>query len=143
MAIGIWAVAIILWCVLIFWTWNNLKALENNASKIVYIVLSILILGIITFIIFNISKSGVQYPKANMISPVRKMILMIFIPINGFISMTYIASQIGRLEIGEIDSNKFRKKVIAIIIIFAIILLFEFSYFKNIQNGIVNIYKIS
>ena len=143
MAVGIYALAIILWVVLIMWTYNNLKMLENNKTKIIYLGLGILILSIITFIVFNISKIGIEYPKSEMVLHVRNMALLIFIPINGFIIMPYIALLIAKLEIGEIDTDKFRKKAILILLIFAIIMLLECSYLKNFQNGILNIYKMS
>ena len=140
MSIGIYLVAIIMWVILCTWTWNSGKLLENNKIRVIYIAIGIAIMTLITFIVFCISKSGVQYPNEKMINPVRNMLLLIFTPANGFFVMPYLALQIGKLNSGEIKEPNFRKKLITIIVVFVIVLIIECSYFRSIQNGILSLY---
>lgn len=140
MSIGIYVVAIVMWAVLGMWTWHSEKKFEDNKIKIIYMLLCVLILGVVTLIIFNISKNNISYPNSKMISPVRKMILMLFIPINGFIVVPYITLQLGDFKIGDIKEDVLKKRILKILIIFLVILIFECSYLKSIQNGIINIY---
>ena len=141
MSIVIYVIAIAMWVLLCTWTWHSAKLLENNKTKLIYIAIGIAVLAIITIINFNISKSGVTYPNEKMIAPVRRMIMIIFTPVNGFFAMPYLALQIGKLNTNQIKEENFRKKIITLIIIFIVVLIIECSYFKNIQNGILGIYQ--
>lgn len=141
MKLGIYIVAIVMWIVLCMWTWHSEKEFEDNKTKAIYIIAGIIMLGIITLIVFNISKSNVAYPNDKMIAPVRRMLLMIFTPINGFILMPYTTIQIGNLKSGQIKENLFKRKIIILLVIFFILMIFECSYFKSIQNGILSIYQ--
>ena len=141
MAMGIYVVAIVMWALLCMWTWNSEKLFEGNKIKVLYIAGGILVLGMITLVVFNISKAGVLYPNDKMIAPVRKMILMIFTPINGFIVMPYVAVQIGNLKSGQINETELKKRGLILLVIFFIAIIFECLYFKNIQNGILSIYN--
>lgn len=140
MSIGIYFVAIIIWIMLVMWTWNSAGLLENNKIKTIYITIGIVSMAIVTFIVFCISKTGVKYPNEKMIAPVKNMLMLVFTPINGFFVMPYLVMQIGKLNIGEIKETNFRKKIITIIVIFIVILIIECFYFKNIQNGILSLY---
>ena len=137
MSILIYAVAIVMWILLCTWTWNSAKLFENNKTKVTYIAIGVVIMAILTFIIFSISKAGVSYPNDNMVSPIRNMLLLIFIPVNGFFVMPYLAMQFGKLNSVQIKKPNFRKKIITIIAIFIIVLIIECSYFKSIQNGMM------
>ncbi len=141
MATIIYLIEIALWIVLIVWSWNSLTNIKEKNIKIKYIVINLIILTIITTIIFNISSSGVQYPNKNMIAPVRRIIEFLFIPLNGFIVMPYLAIQIGNLNSEQIDDKIFKKRITVMTIIFIVILIIEIFYFKDIQNGILNLYK--
>ena len=57
----IYLMIIILFLVLILWTCNNTKNFENKFQRVLYIVLGLAINSIIVAIIFNISKSGINY----------------------------------------------------------------------------------
>ena len=66
------------------------------------------------------------------------MLLAVFIPVNGLLTMPYLASIIGKISTNEIAREKFNKKLIAFVILFIIILIIEYSYFKSTQQGIIN-----
>ena len=133
-------VTIILFLVLIGWTWSNLEKVERN-KKIGYTVISIVIMFIITWIIFSISKSGVNYENSEMVGPVRILLVSIFTAINGFVVIQYIAKILGKINDDSIEEDEAKKKFIKIIFIFIIVAIIECSYMKSIQQGILSVFN--
>lgn len=137
MKIAIYMIIILLFGVLLFWIWNNSKDFKQTQAKIKFIIIGIIILSIITLIIFNISKIGVIYPNKNIMKEIRKISLLLFIPINGFFTLPHIASIKSQIELGTNDNEKIRKKIIILGIIFIILTIIEIIYLKDFQNGII------
>lgn len=135
-------VTILLFGVLIGWTWVNLSGIEKK-KKIIYIVISLIILYIITLIIFSISKNGVEYENENMIDSIQAIVVSTFMVVNGFIIMQYIAKIQGKLFNDEITREQATKKIIIISIIFLICIIIECGYMKDIQNGILKIFYMN
>ena len=54
--------AIIIYFVTIAWSWHNLGFIEKS-KKVAFIIIGILIMYIITLIVFQISKNGINYQK--------------------------------------------------------------------------------
>lgn len=141
MIILITAITIVLYIILVAFTMHNLSSAIDNKIKIAYIVIGLIIMLITTLIIFNISAGGVEYENDNMIGNVRNIILAVFVPVNGIITMPYLANLLSKINSDEITQEKFKKKVIILAIIFIVVLLFECSYFKSTQLGIIKIFK--
>lgn len=99
MLIGIYFIIILLFMVLVFWTWNNTKKFESLKEKIAFIVIGVAILMLITLIVFNLSKIGIKYPNKEILKQVRKIIIFIFVSINGFLSLPHIASLITDIKL--------------------------------------------
>jgi succinate dehydrogenase hydrophobic anchor subunit len=137
MLIGIYFVILVLFMVLIFWTWNNLKNVEEVKNRVIFIIGGIFALFIVTFIIFCISKIGLTYPNKEALGQVRKITIFLFLPLNGFISLPHIASLIVDIRDGNKDEKmlKNRIKILSVIILVAVI--FEIIYLKDFQNGII------
>ena len=130
-------VTIIMFLVLIGWTWSNLASIDRN-KKIGYILASIAIMMIVTLIIFSISKIGINYENENMVGPVRILLVAVFTSLNGFVVIQYIARILGRTYEQTIEKEEANKKIAIILIIFIIIAIIECLYMKNIQNGILD-----
>lgn len=141
MTIAIYVVAIVMWILLFKWTWNSTKSIDSDKTRKMYIIICTLFVGIITLIDICISKSGVVYPKVEMFKPIKRILFAFFTPVNGFIVMPYLAIQIGKIDTDQIDNDKFKKNIKILLIIFIMVLIVECSYFKSIQNGILDIYQ--
>ena len=139
MNIVIYLVIIVLFTVLLFWTWNSTRDFEDEQSRVIYIVMGLIILNIITFILFNISKLGIKYESKEILREIRRIIILIFVPINGYITLPHVANIKTEISLKNNDDEKTKKKIIilGIIVIFAII--FEIIYLRNFQNGIIKI----
>ena len=131
-------IMLIMFLILLAWTWNSLGTIEKK-TKIILITCGILAVYILTLIIFSISKIGITYPKAEMIGQVRKIAVLVFTPINGFLSLPHIASLKMKIKMKSEEDSKLKKKIIILGIIFIVATIVEINYMKNFQNGIIQI----
>lgn len=117
--------------------WNSTKEFENTVIRVSYIFIGTLFITFFTLIMFWISKMGVEYPKKEMVGEVRRIVLLVFIPINGFITLTQVASIFVQAKSGMVSKEDMEKKIKRMIIIFVVLIIIEVIYFKNIQNGMI------
>ena len=132
-------IIVVLFIIYIVCAWNSTKVFENTLLRISFILVGTLFITLLTLILFWISKIGVKYPKKEMIGEVRKIILLSFIPINGFLTLTQSASIFAQAKSGMVSKEEMKKKIKRLVIIFIILIVFEAIYFKNIQNGMIRI----
>ena len=134
MQFTIYFIIAVLYMVLIAWTWNNVKDFSDNMQKIKYLAIGTIALFIVTYIIFNISKIGINYPNKDIAKIVRKISVFLFVPINGYISLPHIAKIKTDILDGNIDDEKSKKriKILAIVIVIAIII--EIIFLKDFQK---------
>lgn len=137
MNILIYFIIAVLFVVLIFWTWNNTKDFEETSRRVIFIVVGIVLIAIVTLIYFAISKVGITYPKVEMVKQVRKMVVLLFTPINGFLSLPHIASLKMKIKLKTEDEEKLKKKIIMLGIVFIVATIVEINYMKEFQNGII------
>ena len=139
MAIIIAIITIILYIILIAFSWHNLSIIVDKKLKIAYILIGLIAMFISTLIVFHISAGGVEYQNPSMVSNVRNIILAVFVPVNGLIVMPYLASKLSKITSNEITQEQFSKRLLILAVVFIVILIIECSYFKNIQLGIINL----
>ena len=132
-------IIVVLFIIYIVCAWNSTKEFENNLLRISFIFVGTLFITLLTLILFWISKIGVEYPKKEMIGEVRRIILLSFIPINGFLMLTQTASIFAQAKSGMVSKEDMQKKIKRLVIIFIILIVIEAIYFKNIQNGMIKI----
>lgn len=132
-------VTILIILVLTVWCWHNLGNIENY-KKILYIIVGSIIMLIITNIIFQISKSSVNYENEQIEATIGNILIFIFTGFNALISLPYIARQFDKIHEQEITKQEFTKKMTIMIILFVVCLFFECGYLTGTQQGILNIY---
>ena len=137
MNILIYLIIALLFAVLIFWSWNNTKDFDDTKQRITFIIFGIIILGVVTLIFFNISKIGIEYPKKEMANQVRKLTMLIFIPVNGFLSLPHIATIKEQIGQKSLEEEKIKRKIIILGVIFIITAIIEINYMKDFQDGII------
>ena len=99
-------IIVVLFIIYIVCAWNSTKEFENTLMRISFILVGTLFITLLTLILFWISKIGVQYPKKEMIGEVRRIILLSFIPINGFITLTQSASIFAQAKSGMVSKEE-------------------------------------
>lgn len=125
---------IILSLVLLGWTWVSLGNIEKQ-KKILYIICGIFITWIITFIIYNISKIGIVYENQEIMKTIRKVFVLVFTIINGYVLLPYTFKIFDKINNEEIKKEQIKKKLIIMLIIFIIISIFEVQYLASLQMG--------
>lgn len=139
MKIIMYLMIIVLFVVLLFWTWNNSKDFQENKAKIKFILIGLILLSMVTFILFNLSKIGIDYPNEDIMKEIRKIALLLFIPINGFLTLPHIASIKTEIQLGAKEEEKIKRKIILIAIVWIIAIIIETIYLKDFQKGIIQI----
>lgn len=135
--IAIYFIILILFAVLILWIWNNVKDFEDNSKRIIFSTVGIIFLFIITFIIFNISKIGITYPSKEVLKQVRRVAILLCVPINGYLSLPHIAKIISDIKNNSVDDEKSKRRIIILVIIIILAIVFEIFYLKDFQKGII------
>ena len=131
---------IAMFLILISWTWHNLEDLPQS-TKIGTIFISTIIVFVITLVIFNISKNGVNYDSEESLNAVRNILVLVFTIINGLIIIPPFAKTFGRIHNKEVSKEQAGKHFIFLLVIFLIALVIECSYLKGVQQGILDIYN--
>jgi len=123
---------IILYVVLLVWTYKNMYALENR-TKIIYTICMLIIVYIVTKILYNIGGNPIGKELGDAATTFNRTMLSVFVGVNGLITMPYIASILNKYKEKIIDEKGLRKRVIIILALFSIFLIFEFNYIKDMQ----------
>ena len=135
-------IIIMLFAVYLFWTWNNTKSFQGIFTRISYVIIGTAFITFVTYIIFLISKKGIIYPYNDMAELIRNIIMLIFVPVNGLITLPQIGNTIEKIKNDTITPEKLKKRIIIIIIIVIIIIIYECSYFKSIQSKIIRLINL-
>lgn len=133
------AVAIIIYLILMAWTWQSLGFLEKS-KKIAVIVIGIFVVYLLTLIMFQITKSGMNYPSEEMKKSVQNILVAIFTGVNGLVVMPQVGKIIDRINEDQMEKNEWKKRVILLIVSLFICLTFEVGYIKDTQQGILRVY---
>lgn len=129
-----------IYLVLIAWTWQSLGNIDK-IKKVVLILIGIVLSYIITLIVFNLSKSGIDYGNISTKDMMKTLLISTFTGINGIIILPYISKLLSKINDGEIDKDIITKRLIIFVIIFAICMYFECGYLRNAQKEMINIYN--
>lgn len=131
--------AMIVYFILIAWTWQSLGSIEN-AKKVVMILMGIILVYGITWIVFQTTKQGMDYQNIEMQNSVQNMLVAIFSGINGMIVMPQIAKILDKIQENEIEKEQLIKRIGILVIIFVICLMIERGYMTDTQEGILKVY---
>ena len=133
-------IIIAIYFILIAWTWQILGNVEKT-KKVAVIIIGILIMYIVTLIVFNISKVGLNYENTNAQADVRNVLVTVFTGINGIIVIPQLAKVIEKISEDEIDKKTASRKFLIIAIIFIVCVIIDFfriKIFKFIQRFFVS-----
>ena len=112
------------------------KGLDKKTKGIFIIVGIAAIYLLVTFVYWI----GTQGMNSELNSDMGKnLITFTFVPVNAIIIMPFLAVSFRDWKDGKLKSRPFRNRCILLGIILLIILIIEFFYFKDIQNGILSI----
>ena len=131
-------IIIAMFLVLVGWSWNNLGSIEKY-KKIIYMIIGFIIVYGITALIYQISKSGINYENQQVMETIQNTLMSVFFTVNGYILLPHLFKKIDQLQNDEISTTTFQKTIIIFIVILAVLIFIESKYLANIQNGILQI----
>ena len=139
MAVFINLIIIVIYLISIAAIWTSLEN-EGKTKKISIIIIGILAMFLITNIIFNISKSTINYENIELQKNMRQIILWLFTGLNSLFLPVTIRN-IVKTKNGEQDENALKVKILVLAIIFILVMILECGYIKDIQEKTINIYQ--
>ena len=113
------------------------KVLSNIElkNKLILVAIGEIVMYVILFIVYGISSAGAN---ETIVNSSRQIILFTLLPINIICIELPIMLTLKKLQQGDIDNNKFKRRMSIFLIIGIIILILEFNYIRDIQTGISN-----
>ena len=113
------------------------KVLSNIElkNKIILVAIGEIAMYVILFVVYGISSAGAN---ETIVNSSRQIILFTLLPINIICIELPIMLTLKKLQQGDIDDNKFKRRMSIFLIIGIIILILEFNYIRDIQTGISN-----
>lgn len=139
MAVFINLIIIVIYLISIAAIWTSLEN-EGKTKKISIIIIGMLAMFLITNIIFNISKSTINYENIELQKNMRQIILWLFTGLNSLFLPVTIRN-IVKTKNGEQDENALKVKILVLAIIFILVMILECGYIKDIQEKTINIYQ--
>ena len=130
----------IIFLVLIGWMWHSLGNIET-LTKIGCIVGGLIAVYILTFIIFNISRIGINYESIETMKAIRRVYVVLLTIVNGYVILPFVFRKLNQINNEEIEKEKVLKSLIILAIIIVILFIFEIIYFGNIQGNILSMAK--
>ena len=130
-------IVIILLLVLFGWTWHSLGSIEKT-TKIACIIGGLIVVFIITFVIYNISKIGITYENKEAMKLIRNVFVSLFTIVNSYVILPYSFRKLDKINNDEIEKEHLIKSIIILAIIILILGIFESSYLGSIQQGILS-----
>ena len=131
-------IIIVMFLVLLGWTWSSLEDIEKT-KKIEYIIVGFVVVYIITIIIYQISKIGISYENIEIMKAIQNILVLVFSIVNGYILLPYIFKKIVQIQNDEIDDKKFKKSIVILIAVIIILTIIESNYLANAQNETLQI----
>ena len=150
-------VAVVIYFIAIAWTWQNLGIIEKK-KKVIIITIESIVIYTRTWIIFQVTKGGINYENTQMQKIVQNILVAIFAGVNGLILMPQIGKIIEMAGSGtgtttpsmsgfgtglneKKEKQQIKRRIIILVIVFIICIIFELGYMKDTQEGIIKVYN--
>ena len=137
MVIFIYISILVLNLVAIFMTYKMLGKEIAQKEKMTFIVVGVAIIYITVSSIYWLSTRNIDLGTAKELG--KNFIVFTFVPINCMVVLPFLASSYKYFKQGRLKKQNFQNRIILFSVILIIVLILEFFYFKDIQNGILNI----
>ena len=70
---------------------------------------------------------------------IRAVLVAVFTLVNSYIVLPYTFKRLDKIDNDEIDTDQLKKSMIIMIVVIIVISIFEVSYLKSVQQGIMSI----
>lgn len=135
MLLFIYFCILILNVIAVFLTYRFLGTETEKKEKWIFVAVCIAIMYLLVTFVYWISTNDINLGDAS--STAQNLITFVFVPVNSILILPFFASSYHNLKLGRLKTYKFKNRCILLGIVLFVILLIEFFYFKDIQNGIL------
>ena len=125
---------IVLNVVAILLTYHCLANMSKK-EKLVFIAGGIAVIYILTYISYWISSKTIAVEEVS--DTVKDIIIFLFVPINAIVILPILAKSYEKYKIGTLGSELLKKRVMVLCTVLLVLLIIEYFYFVDIQNGII------
>ena len=70
---------------------------------------------------------------------IRAVLVAVFTLVNSYIVLPYTFKRLDKIDNDEIDTDQLKKSMIIMIVVRIVISIFQVSYLKSVQQGIMSI----
>lgn len=128
---------LILNIVAILLTYKVLGKDMDKKSKGIFIAVGIAVIYLLVSFVYWLGTKDIDLGVNSETG--KNLITFTFVPVNAIIMMPFLASSYRNWKDGMLKNEPFRNRCILMGFILLIVLIIEFFYFKDIQNGILSI----
>lgn len=136
MIIFIYACILALNLVAVFLTYHFLGKEMDKKTKGIFIIVGIAIIYALVSLVYWMSTKDIDLGVNGKSG--QNLITFTFVPVNVILILPFLANSYRSLKMGRLKSEPFRNRCIVLGVVLAILLIMEFFYFQDIQNGILN-----
>lgn len=123
--------------VAIFLMYRFLGTNIEKKEKWIFIAVGIAFMYMLVSFVYWLSTKDIDLStNSNLAS---NFITFTFVPVNSILILPFLASSYRYWKEGRLKPEKFRNRIILAVIILLIVLVIEFFYFQDIQNGILSL----
>lgn len=116
-------------------TYHSFGKNIDKQKKMLYTMLGFGTMYIIILIIYWLSSIGIENKAASQSS--KDMITFTFVPVNTIILLPILIRAYSKVKNKQMDIQTLNKRTIIMLIVGVVLIIGEFFYFRNIQEGII------
>lgn len=125
------AIANIIAILLLYFSFGRNMDKQKKTTPIMITVGSVYIITLLTYLLSSI---GIE--KTSAAQTARDMIIMAFVPVNTILFLPFLIRSYMKVKSKALTIENFKKRTIIIAVLAIIVLIGEFSYFRNYQKNL-------
>lgn len=129
-------IMLVMFLVLVGWMWTSLGSIEKK-TKIICIIVGLAITYVLTFIIYNISKIGIEYESKEVMRQIRNIFVLLFTIVNGYVLLPFVFRKLEQIDNDSLPKEKLQKSIVILLIMIVVLFIFESMYLGNRQEAIL------
>lgn len=129
-------IMLVMFLVLIGWMWTSLGGIEKK-TKIICMIIGLVVTYVLTFVIYNVSKIGIEYESKEVMQQIRNIFVLLFTIVNGYILLPYVFRKLEQINNDNLPKDKLTKSIVILLIMIVVLFIFESIYLGNRQEAIL------
>ena len=135
-------ISIIIYIIAIIAIYHNVYNFDKS-QKIKFIIIGCIIILVITILLVLLGSANVELPNKEIkdykeyLGITKTTSILLFAPINAIMVLPYVGNLLNKYIEKRISEEKIKRKFLFLLIIMVVIGIFEVSYIKDFQIGLL------